>query len=166
MPRKALNILKPLESRPLQTYFSNRYQLADIIEEVLGQIGNAHIIISTFSTSEEFLRRIWRLKNDGRVLSFSLFCDHRAARKTLSLYHFIKSLADNIYLCENHSKVVLLHNARHLVSIVTSQNQTRGNRFECGVVSTDNHLFYQLQSGFDALQDKSLDIDVLLRNDN
>lgn len=166
MPRKALNILKPLESRPLQSYFSNRYQLADIIEAVLAQIGNAHIYISTFSTSEEFLRRIWRLKNDGRVLSFSLFCDHRAARKTLSLYHFIKSLADNIYLCENHSKVVLLFNDAHLVSIVTSQNQTRGNRFECGVVSTDNHLFYQLKGGFNALQDKSLDIDVLLNSDN
>ena len=166
MPRSHLNILQPLESRPMQAYFSNRFQLSDIIEEVLGQIGNANIIISTFSTSEEFLRRIWRLKNDGRVLSFSLFCDHRAARKTLSLYHFIKSLADNIYLCENHSKVVLLFNDAHLVSIVTSQNQTRGNRFECGVVSTDNHLFYQLKEGFNALQDKSLDIDVLLESDN
>ena len=99
MPRSHLNILQPLGSRPLQAYFSNRFQLADIIEEVLGQIGNANIIISTFSTSEEFLRRIWRLKNNGRVLSCALFCDLRAARKTVALYHFIKSVADSVHLC-------------------------------------------------------------------
>lgn len=164
MPRSHLNILQPLESRPMQAYFSNRFQLSDIIEEVLGQIGNANIIISTFSTSEEFLRRIWRLKNNGQILSFHLFCDFRATRKTVALYHFIKSLADSVHLCDNHSKVVLLYNDHHTVSVVTSQNQTRGDRFECGVVSADNHLFFTLKGGFDALQDKSIDIDVLLRD--
>lgn len=166
MPRSHLNILQPLGSRPLQAYFSNRFQLADIIEEVLGQIGNANIIISTFSTSEEFLRRIWRLKNNGRVLSCALFCDLRAARKTVALYHFIKSVADSVHLCENHSKVVLLYNDHHKVSIVTSQNQTRGDRFECGIVTDDLSIYYQLREGFKALQDKSVEIDVLLRRNN
>lgn len=166
MPRSPLNILQPLESRPVQAYFSNRLQLSDIIEEVLGQIGNANIIISTFSTSEEFLRRIWRLKNDGRILSFALFCDFRATRKTVALYNFIKNLADSVHLCENHSKVVLLCSDSHKVSIVTSQNQTRGDRFESGIVTNDANIYNQLLEGFQLLQVNSIDIDVLLRDNN
>lgn len=162
MPRASiLNDLMRLEKCGLQPYFSNRIQLAEVIEWVLDQIGPADVLISTFSTSEEFLRRLHRLKNSGRVLSCSLFCDLRAARKTVSLYHFIKSVFHSVHLCENHSKVVLLSNEHHDVAIVTSQNQTRGDRFEAGVITSDPHTFYNLRLGFDAMAEKSLSIDDL-----
>ena len=126
----------PLEKYGIQPYFSNSMQLADVIEWVLEQTGPAHLQISTFSTGEEFLRRLFRLKRSGRILTCRMFCDLRAARKTVSLYHFNKSVFDHVCLCENHSKVLILFNDNHTVAVVTSQNQTRGNRFEAGIITS------------------------------
>lgn len=162
MPSPEFDNLIPLEKCVVQPYFSNRIQLADVIEWVLTRTGPAHLQISTFSTSEEFLRRLFRLKKNGRILSCAMFCDLRAARKTLSLYHFIKSVFDRVCLCENHSKVLILSNDAHSVAVVTSQNQTRGNRFEAGIITSDPLSVSNLRLGFDALASNSLSIDELV----
>lgn len=156
-----LDQLAPLEKCGIQPYFSNRVQLAEVIEWVLSQTGPADIAVSTFSTGEEFLRRLARLKGRGDVRGCSLFCDLRAARKTASLRHFLKSVFDRVCLCENHSKVVLLSNENHSVAIVTSQNQTRGDRFEAGVITTDPGTFYNLMTGFDTMSLNSISLDDL-----
>ena len=154
----------PLSRSPLQTYFDNRTQLAQVIEWVSSQIGEAHVVISTFSTSEEFIRRMWRMKQSGKIKSCKMYCDLRAARKTLSLYSFMQNVFDKVALCQNHSKVVLLSNDYHRVAIVTSQNQTRGDRFECGVITSDKTVFETLSGGFDALDQNSLPIEHLISN--
>lgn len=162
MPSAGFDNLMPLEKCGVQPYFSNSMQLADVIEWVLSQTGPAHLLISTFSTSEEFLRRLFRLKKKGRILSCGMFCDLRAARKTVSLYHFIKSVFDRVCLCENHSKVLILSNDCYSVAVVTSQNQTRGNRFEAGIITSDPLTVANLRLGFDALAANSLSIDELV----
>ena len=161
MPRLSNDDLKPLEKSPIQAYFSNRYQLIDIIVWVLDQIGQADMTISTFSTSEEFVRRLWRLKKFSRILTCGLFCDLRAIRKTLALYHIMTNVFDSVRLCENHSKVVLLQNESHSVAIVTSQNQTRGDRYEAGVITTCPHTVNQLRRGFDAMMQHSVSINAI-----
>lgn len=57
-------IIKPISGTPLQAYLDNRIQLFDIIEKILSETGPAEIYISTFSTSEEFLRRIFKLPSE------------------------------------------------------------------------------------------------------
>ncbi len=167
MPRTDdLDSLMPLERCGLQPYFSNHIQLAGIIEWVLLQTGPADIAISTFSTSEEFLRRLSRLKLKGHVRSSTLFCDIRAIRKTVPLYHFIKTVFTKVYLCENHSKVVLLSNGSHDVAVVTSQNQTRGNRYEAGIITTDPLTISNLRLGFLAMSDNAISLDDLFTGNN
>ncbi len=160
----ATDDLIPLEKHGIVPYFSNRIQLSEILEWVLHQIGPADLMISTFSTSEDFIRRLHRLQRNGLVLSSTLFCDLRAARKTMVLYHLIKSVFSAVNLCENHSKVVLLSNDSHKVAVITSQNQTRGDRFEAGVITNDLSTFYQLRLGFDAMAEKSLPLDSLIHS--
>ena len=55
--KKVRQLLRSLSEAPLQAYLDNRVQLFDIIEMILSETGPAEIYISTFSTSEEFLRR-------------------------------------------------------------------------------------------------------------
>lgn len=154
-----IKALIPLEKCPIQPYFSNRIQLADIIKWVIDQIGPCDIAISTFSTSEEFLRRLHRFKARKRVLNCSLYCDLRAARKTVVLYDFIKSIFDEVHLCENHSKVVLLSNGNYKVAVVTSQNQTRGDRYESGIVTIDEYTFTMLELGFREMAQNSIPLE-------
>ena len=155
-------ILKPLSDAPLQAYLDNRVQLFDIIEYILSQTGPASIYISTFSTSEEFLRRIFKLRQKGMLTSAVMLADLKASRKTVNLYRFISSVFDDVYLTENHSKVILIHNAQWHVSICTSQNQTRGNRTESGMISTSQDIYSKLLSQFsDIVNNHSILLDGL-----
>lgn len=158
MPKREANHLKPLSTTPTQAYFDNRLQLADVIDQVLQQIGPAALTISTFSTSDGFLRRLHRLKQDGLVAACTLYVDLKASRKTTLIAGFIKSVCDKVYLCENHSKVVLLHNDHNNVTIVTSQNQTQGNRTECGIITTDSDIYQFIAYGFQRIKTVALSI--------
>ena len=119
-----------------------------IISGDLGYISSYKEARTTFSTSEEFLRRIYRLKRRGQLIRATMLADLKASRKTVNLYTFIANVFDEVYLSENHSKVILIQNARWQVSICTSQNQTRGNRVESGIITTDPAVFIQLRERY------------------
>lgn len=77
--------------------------------------------------------------------------DHKATNKTLKLWAFISQVMKRTYLADNHSKVLLVESeAGDRVSVVTSQNLTRGNRYESTFISTDEHIFRALH---DAITD-------------
>ena len=143
--------LQPLNVAPVQAVMDNRLQLLHIIEHLLREIGPADIRISTFSTSEEFLRGMYRLKKLKLVKYAVLMADLKAAKKTVQLKEFMANVFDEVYLTENHSKVVLLENAHAQVCVVTSQNQTRGNRTEAACVMVDEAVFDTLKSSFDII---------------
>lgn len=155
-------IIKPLSGAPLQAYLDNRIQLFDIIEKILSETGPAEIYISTFSTSEEFLRRIYKLRQKGLITKATMLTDLKASRKTINLYTFISNVFDDVFLAENHSKVILIRNSKWMVSICTSQNQTRGNRIESGMITTDPRIFLDLQNRFsEIVNTKAIQLDGL-----
>ena len=80
----------------------------------------------------------------------------KATKKTMELMPMMRSLCDEVVLCQNHSKVVLMSNDTHRVAIVTSQNQTVGGRTECGVVISDFNIYNQLNDGFNHLRSAGL----------
>ena len=134
--------LKPLASCPLQCYLTNTLQVADVVEWVLEQVGRATIWQTSFSISEEFLRRLFFINKSGKVDTIHLILDFKATQKTLRLWPFLTRVIEHTYLADNHSKVILIKSAAgQTVSIITSQNLTRGNRNESAIVTTDEHVF-------------------------
>ena len=134
--------LKPLASCPLQCYLTNTLQVADVVEWVLEQVGKATIWQTSFSISEEFLRRLFFIEKSGKVDAIHLVLDFKATQKTLRLWPFLTRVIEHTYLADNHSKVILIRSETgQTVSIITSQNLTRGNRNESAIVTTDEHVF-------------------------
>ena len=139
--------LKPLRDKPYQAYLSNALQVADILDWVLQQLGKSEVWQTSFSISEEFIRRLFFIEKSGLVNRFNLVLDHKATNKTLKLWAFITQVINTTYLADNHSKVLLVKNEKgEVVSIITSQNLTRGNRSESAVVTTDPELFATLHA--------------------
>ena len=139
--------LKPLRDKPYQAYLSNALQVADILDWVLHQLGKSEVWQTSFSISEEFIRRLFFIEKSGLVTRFNLVLDHKATNKTLKLWAFITQVINTTYLADNHSKVLLVKSEKgEVVSIITSQNLTRGNRSESAVVTTDPELFATLQA--------------------
>ncbi|MBR6746512.1 MAG: hypothetical protein IKL83_03955 [Muribaculaceae bacterium] len=139
------SILHPLDSNPYQAYLSGVVQVADVLEWVLSQVGKSEIWQTSFSISEEFIRRLYFIEKSGNVSRFSLVLDHKATTKTVKLWPFITQVIQHTYLADNHSKILLVKSiAGDMVSIVTSQNLTRGNRAESAFVTTDPDIFTTL----------------------
>ncbi len=140
-------ILRPLKDAPCQAYLSNAVQVADILEWILSQVGVAEIWQTSFSISEEFLRRLYFICKDKRVSRINLVLDHKATNKTLKLWAFISQVIERTYLADNYSKILLVKSQKgDMVSVVTSQNLTRGNRAESAFISTDPGIFATLFS--------------------
>ena len=138
-------ILRPLKETPNQAYLSNAVQVADILEWILAQVGVAEVWQTSFSISEEFLRRLFFICKGKKVSRFNLVLDHKATNKTLKLWAFITQVIERTYLADNHSKILLVKSeSGDTVSVVTSQNLTRGNRAESAFISTDPTIFNNL----------------------
>ena len=136
------DVVKPLAECPSQAYLSNAVQVADLLEWILEQVGNAKVWQTSFSISEEFLRRLFFIEKSGRVTEFNLVLDHKATNKTLKLWSFMTQVIERTYLTDNHSKILLVQaESGQTVSVITSQNLTRGNRNEAYIISTDNAIF-------------------------
>ena len=145
------SVLKPLAEIPCQAYLSNVVQVADVLDWILSQLGKSEVWQTSFSISEEFLRRLFFISQSGRVKEFNLVLDFKATNKTLKLWPFISQVIEKTYLADNHSKILLVRSELgDTVSVVTSQNLTRGNRMESAFITTDKEIFSTL---FNQVQD-------------
>ena len=135
-------IFRPLKDTPVQSALSNAVQIADILEWVLEQVGTSEVWQTSFSISEEFLRRLYFITRNGSASAIHLVLDFKATNKTLSLWTFIEQVISSTHLADNHSKVLLIQaQSGTKVSIITSQNLTRGNRSESYIITTDDAVF-------------------------
>ena len=141
------DVVKPLAECPSQAYLSNAIQVADLLEWILEQVGTAKVWQTSFSISEEFLRRLFFIEKSGRVSEFNLVLDHKATNKTLKLWSFMTQVIQRTFLTDNHSKILLVQAENgQTVSVITSQNLTRGNRHESAFISTDPGIFATLHA--------------------
>ena len=141
------DVVKPLAECPSQAYLSNAVQVADLLEWILEQVGTAKVWQTSFSISEEFLRRLFFIEKSGRVSEFNLVLDHKATNKTLKLWSFMTQVIQRTFLTDNHSKILLVQAENgQTVSVITSQNLTRGNRHESAFISTDPGIFATLHA--------------------
>ena len=182
------DFLQPLRPNQTQCYLTNTIQVADIIEWVIPQMKcSVHIFQTSFSISEEFLRRLFFIKRRLPVSDISLLLDFKATNKTLSLWSFITQTIPHVYLADNHSKIILIQPDEHevtntesptcnhqrettymkphtppSVAIITSQNLTRGNRHESAIITTDASVFATLYTQYhDLVQNHSVPLSEL-----
>lgn len=131
---------------PFQAFLSAQLTPGRLLDETVHWAGTADIVVSTFSTAEEFLLKLQRLKRDGYVRSAQLFCDHKAAEKTARILPLVGNVFEKVYFCRNHSKVMIIRGELRTIVVLTSQNQTRGDRLESYVILADSALAQKLES--------------------
>lgn len=134
-------------------------QVFDVLEWCIEQMpGRVRIYQSSFSISEEFLRRLYFYRKRERIEDVALILDYKATNKTLKLWPFMARTLESVYLSSNHSKVILIEsvdnsvdNSVSRVAIITSQNLTRGNRQESAVITTDAAVYADLMESMQAV---------------
>ena len=149
-----------------QVFLTDAFQLGYVLEQILAFTDKAKITASTFGNGEEFLRKLIMLKNKGMITESVLYCDTKAAEKNAKMHPLLRSAYDRINFCDNHSKVLLVKSEKgEMVSIITSQNLTRGNRCESAVVTTDPQIFATLFAQIeDLITNHSVPLNDLFRS--
>lgn len=159
--RDVSSLLRPLSEKPIQAYFGQGLHTLGLLQWILRQTGRCSVFVSSYSTSEPFLNGFFLLRRRGLVARSAILLDNRAARKTVQLEELLSNSFDAVFLGQNHSKVLLVHNSSWQVSVVTSQNQTYGNRAESTIVTTDGGVYDQLMRQFtDSCGTGAVEIDV------
>lgn len=154
-------LLQPLADKPVQAYFGTGLHTLGLLHWILNQTGRATVFVSSYSTSEPFLNGMVKLRDKEKIEKALLLLDQRAARKTLQLEQLMTGAFDHVFLGQNHSKVLLVHNSKWQVSVVTSQNQTYGDRAESTIILTDKSVYQQLMAQMeDTIVHSAVEIDV------
>lgn len=153
--KRPSEFLRPMTTHPVQSHLGRGLHTLGLIGWILEQTGPADVYVSTFSTSDAFLRGFFNLKRKGLVLKSVLLADLKASKKTYRLYKEMQLSFDAVYLSQNHSKVVLVQNDKWTVTVISSQNQTYGDRAETTLVTTNQEIFYQQYCGFRELVDNN-----------
>lgn len=155
-------MLMPLTDRETQTYLGVGLHTLGLLGWILEQIGKANVYVSTFSTSEAFLNGFHNLRYKKKLIDQAvLVADLKASRKTVALYRLMSTCFDHVFLSMNHSKVVLVWNEDHAVTVISSQNQTYGDRAECTMVTSDKQCFSEVMQGLQKLCDNGNQLDGL-----
>lgn len=158
------DFLKPLDECRFQAYLSDALQVPDILEWILDQTGKAEVIQTSFSISEEYLRRLEGIRRKGLVSSLDLILDFKATNKTVDLWLFISRVANRAFLAQNHSKIILVKGLNGMkVVVITSQNLTRGNRNESAFIGADDLIYDTLKAQVDIIiNDNSIFLNDIL----
>ena len=125
-----------MATHPLQSHLGRGLHTLGLLSWILEQTGPADVYVSTFSTSDAFLRGFYNLKNKGHVFKSVLLADLKASKKTYRLYKEMQQCFDAVYLSQNHSKVVLVKNDKW-------------------TVTTSQDVFYEQYNGFRELVDNN-----------
>lgn len=152
-------VLKPLREAPEQVYLGTGVHTLGLLGWILEQTGPANVVVTTFSTSEEFLSGFYNLRKKGLIMKATMLADLKASKKTVKLETLMRQCFDEICLASNHSKILLVLGAKNVVSVVSSQNNTYGGRAECTFITTDTKFYSDLGEQLWKLIDQSVKID-------
>jgi hypothetical protein len=89
--------------------------------------------------AEAFARKLQRERS--KIEHLTLLIDFTVAQRHRHNLLFLEHVANEIYLCNTHAKLVLLESEKYSGVAVMSANATMNLRYECGFISTDiNHV--------------------------
>ena len=148
--------LKPIGPNYVGAYLGTGIQLYNRLEWTSKQTGKADITVMTFSISEEFIRKIWILKQKDLIGNITVLLDFKAVQKTQKLIGFAGNVFSEMYYAKTHAKLVLVENDMHQISITGSQNFTKGNREESGIIMNDPTVFLKYKTEINRIKSQSV----------
>lgn len=112
------------------------WSLNNLLEYTLRKVGPANIFFSTYSITEDTLRNINALKDEGLIKSIHALFDYRIEKRKAASFQFGQNIVSSYALTKCHAKVTVIMNEEWNVTIVGSANMTHNSKLEAGVIST------------------------------
>ena len=124
-----------------------------VLPILLSARGASAVKIATFSVSEDSLRPLFFLADEGKIHDLKLLLDTTVKRHKLDLLLFAVGITPEIRIDSCHAKVLLVENEQYKFGIVGSANMNQNHRWEAGFYFTaGSHFDYFTQIFNEAYQ--------------
>jgi hypothetical protein len=111
-----------------------RWSIHQIVRHLIEITGAVDVHLATWTITEEPLRMLFKLKNEGKIKELNCLFDHRIKERTPKSFQFASQFVDKIGLAKSHAKVTVLENEEWAISINSSMNWSKNPRTESGVI--------------------------------
>lgn len=138
--------------------FFRKVKIYDFLYSILVNFKGADLCISTFSISEEFIRKVQLLKENGSVNNVVVIVDESVLFKNKNILFYAVEVCDKIYLTTNHSKVIIINQDKVIIS---SANMNSNFRYEAGVEITDHTTVLYFLNEFENICKNALEFNEL-----
>lgn len=112
------------------------WAIHEVLPTLLCAIGPASVRIATFSISEDSLRPLFFLTEEGKISSLKMLLDTTVKRHKIDLLLFAANISPEIRIDSCHAKVLLVENEQQHFGIVGSANLNQNHRWEAGFYFT------------------------------
>lgn len=136
------------------------WAIHEVLPILLSAIGPATVRIATFSVSEESLRPLYFLNEDGMIAELKLLLDLTVKRHKLGLFLFAGNITPEIRIDSCHAKVLLVENERYKFGIVGSANLNQNHRWEAGFYFTAGRHYDYFKEKFETSYQNALPYDI------
>ena len=120
-------------------YVNDSLNSHDIFDYMIDQCNGAdRLFVSSFAITETYIRRF--IKNRHRINHITLLLDFTVATRQSRGTYYASRNVDELYLANNHSKIILIENK---AVAIMSNNATDNSRFESGLVSFNPEMVHK-----------------------
>ena len=105
-----------------------------LIANLLAIIGPSNLTFATWTLTEEPVRALFELKQQGLILSINALFDERIKTYSANGLQFASTFFDKIKMAKSHAKITILQNETVELVIIGSSNFSRNPRLEAGVI--------------------------------
>lgn len=125
------------------------WAIHEVLPTLISAIGPASVKIATFSISEDSLRPLFFLTEDGKITGLQMLLDTTVKRHKIDLLLFAANISPEIRIDSCHAKVLLVENEQYKFGIVGSANLNQNHRWEAGFYFTAGKHYDYFAKEFD-----------------
>lgn len=136
------------------------WAIHEVLPTLLSAIGPASVRIATFSISEDSLRPLFFLTEEGKITSLQMLLYTTVKRHKIDLLLFAANISPQIRIDSCHAKVLLVENAQYKFGIVGSANLNQNHRWEAGFYFTAGTHFDYFSATFNQAYESAMNYAV------
>jgi hypothetical protein len=125
------------QNRHYRFWSKGQWSMHELLEFLLLQTGASDVYLTTWTITEDPMRKIFLLKKKGLIKSLHCVLDQRIKGNKPGPFQLLKNTADSLRLTQCHAKSLVLVNGKFNVSVLGSANLSRNPRLEAGTISTN-----------------------------
>lgn len=137
------------------------WAIHEVLPSLLCAIGPAKVSIATFSISEDSLRPLFFLAEEGKVTGLRMLLDTTVKRHKIDLLLFAANISPEIRIDSCHAKVLLVENEQYSFGIVGSANLNHNHRWEAGFYFTAGSHFDYFAEAFNQSYENAMSYAVI-----